>query len=318
MFEWLIDGPGKNFRQPKPGSPTYLGGFDREGRPKRPGQKSSQSDEDEDDEKSLAEKSGGDDAPPEYHIPFPQNPGYVSLPVLDESMREEIYKRVMVQKKTVKTVSAELSVDMNRVGAVVRLKGVEKQWIKEGKPLAKPYAKAVLGMLPKTSYDLEKDNPHESINDLPVHPATVRQIFHPTSESRSFTRTDAATVFNPGLLPADERIPHPELIELARERSAGLSRDERVQRQRERLRKDEEARIAAETKFREREEKTVKKILPDGLGGHGGRWEWRFRDIRVEDVGKDGRSSTGTGWRYGVPHEDRKRGQVKIPTEVRS
>ena len=132
MFEWLTDGPGKHFRQPKPGSPTYLGGFDREGRPKRPGQKSSQGDEDDDDDgKTLAEKSGGDDAPPESLIPFPQNPSYVSLPVLDESMREEIYKRVMVQNKTVKTVSAELSVDMNRVGAVVRLKGVEKQWIKE-------------------------------------------------------------------------------------------------------------------------------------------------------------------------------------------
>ena len=56
-------------------------------------------------------------------------------------------------------------------------------------------------MLPKTHYDKDIPTIHESINDLPVHPATTQQIFHPTSESRVFTRADAARVFEPTLLP---------------------------------------------------------------------------------------------------------------------
>ena len=36
----------------------------------------------------------------------------------------------------------------------------------------------------------------------------------------------------------------------------------------------------------------------------------------VDDAGKDGRSRKGTGWRYGVPFYDRRRGEVKIPTKV--
>ena len=46
------------------------------------------------------------------------------------------------------------------------------------------------------------------------------------------------------------------------------------------------------------------------------RWEFRFREISVEDVGKDGRARKGVGARYGMAHEDRKKGQVKIPTRV--
>lgn len=46
------------------------------------------------------------------------------------------------------------------------------------------------------------------------------------------------------------------------------------------------------------------------------RWEFRFRDISAENVGPDGRDRRGVGARYGIPHEDRKKGQIKIPTRV--
>jgi hypothetical protein len=36
----------------------------------------------------------------------------------------------------------------------------------------------------------------------------------------------------------------------------------------------------------------------------------------VDAVGRDGRDHKGVGWRYGVPHQDRKKGVVKIPTKV--
>ncbi len=187
----------------------------------------------------------------------------------------------------------------------------------QNKPLAVPYARAIMSMLPQTAYNPgDRRNMHESINDLPVHPATTQQIFHPTSESRVFTRADAAKVFDPSLLPADERLPHPELIEMERENIQGVPHQERLRKAQERTRRDEENRLASLQRKKDCEARTVKKIAPEQEGGHGGRWEWRFRNISVEDVGRDGRSPAGTGWRYGVPHQDRKRGQIKIPTKV--
>lgn len=46
------------------------------------------------------------------------------------------------------------------------------------------------------------------------------------------------------------------------------------------------------------------------------RWLFRFEEIKAESVGKDGRARGGIGARYGVPPQDRKKGQVKIPTRV--
>lgn len=37
-----------------------------------------------------------------------------------------------------------------------------------------------------------------------------------------------------------------------------------------------------------------------------GRWRWKIQEAETGKV----------GYRYGVPHEDRKKGQVKIPTKV--
>lgn len=44
-------------------------------------------------------------------------------------MREEIFQRVQIQGQSVRQVSAELAVSLERVAAVVRLKAVEKEWI---------------------------------------------------------------------------------------------------------------------------------------------------------------------------------------------
>ena len=87
-------------------------------------------------------------------------------------------------------------------------------------------------MLPQTPYVRqgkgERPVPHEPITDLPVHPATRQQLFIPVSESRNFTREDAARAFDDTLLTADKRIPHPELVIVERERLAGISNEERV------------------------------------------------------------------------------------------
>jgi hypothetical protein len=180
----------------------------------------------------------------------------------------------------------------------------------KGKPLAKPYAEAVMGMLPKTSYekDPKKLKPHESINDLPVHAATGPQIFYPTSESRHFTRADAAKVFDENLLPADDRVPHPELALMHKDFKAGMTREEIEERQKEREQKEEKKKAAIAVK-RAAKLAAVKTVDSQ-------RWEFRFTDVNVDDIGKDGRGHKAVGWRYGFPHMDRSRGQVKIPTTV--
>lgn len=179
----------------------------------------------------------------------------------------------------------------------------------QGKKLATPYSSAVLAMLPQTRPNKIKPVTHESINDLPVHPSTRPQIFYPASESRQFTRADAAKVFSPTLLPADERIPHPESIQLERDHPEGVSREAR----REATEKVDAAHKAKkeeqERRKREWEAKNIR-VVP------GQRWDFKFQNVNVDDAGSAGRGRKGVGWRYGAPHNDRKRGLIKIPTSV--
>ena len=176
--------------------------------------------------------------------------------------------------------------------------------------MAKPYQRAILDMVPTTNYDPNSnDNPrHESINDLPVHRSTLHQVFHPTSESRHFTRVDAGKVFKANLLPAEERIPHPDMIRQLRE-SRDLSHAAR-----EELRKkiyDQEVQKTNAAKEAAKAAEARKTQVVDGK-----RWAFRIENVNAEDVGRAGRSPNGVGWRYGMPLEDRKKGQVKIPTKV--
>lgn len=61
--------------------------------------------------------------------PFPLNQYFRSQPVLSEELREAIYQRVKRDGATVSLASVEFGVSNERVGAVVRLKQMEKEWI---------------------------------------------------------------------------------------------------------------------------------------------------------------------------------------------
>lgn len=205
-------------------------------------------------------------------------------------------------------------------------------------------------MLPTTPYEPGQIMPHESINDLPVHSLTDQQLFYPTSESRAFNRTDAGRVFSAAsrlpdtqdiaqggspvepwqdtkpekvgkgekeidiLKPADARIPHSHLIAYAKDRRNPALRgnDEEIKRRYvERLNNDAEARATArEKRFAETEKKKTRVDT--------NRWQFVVTDVKVsrQGTGKDGRGTGSPGMRYGVPHEDRKKGQIKIPTKV--
>ncbi|KAF7551429.1 hypothetical protein G7Z17_g5001 [Cylindrodendrum hubeiense] len=274
MYEWLKSQSGSSLAE-APNSPNYLGPFQDQ--------------------------------------PFPLNPLFRSQPVLDDTTRELIWEKVTVRGDSIKAVSAEMGVDVRRVAAVVRLKEVERQWVTDGKKLATPYAKAVMKMLPKTSYrEGEENEPHEPVNEVQVHNLTMQQLFVPVSESRHFTREDAATAFHDKVLSADVRSPQPQLITMEREILKGSSRAESLEKFKEATQAEEEAVAAKLEKQRLWEKKQTRRVFKKGET----RVQFRFKAINVDDAGRDGRSRNGTGWRYGAPFEDRKRGLVKIPTSV--
>ncbi|OAA63511.1 Ribosomal protein S35, mitochondrial [Niveomyces insectorum RCEF 264] len=242
--------------------------------------------------------------------PFPYNKQFSSTPVLSERLREQVWDKVTNEGESIKAVAAEYSIDMRRVAAVVRLKQIEKAWMAEGKPLAKPYAQAVLSMLPQTDLTRGgKAGPHEPINEIHVHRYTQQQLFVPVSESRHFTREDAAHAFHPTLLPADKRMPIPELVALERDVTKTHTRREATEVFRTRVAAEQAALAARDKAAADAEAARTQRVATE-------RFEFRIRDIDAEDVGKDGRSPRAVGWRYGVPFHDRKRGQVKIPTSV--
>lgn len=216
----------------------------------------------------------------------------------------------MRKGETIKAVSAELGVDIRRVAAVVRLKEVEKDWEAKGKKLAKPYARAVLSMLPTQTLKANRQNPpFEPINELHVHPYTMKQIFWPTSESRHFTRADAAKAFHSKMLSADERVPHPELIQMEKEVLQGRPLWDASERFKQAAMESERKAAEKELAKAATDEKYTTRVPSK-------RFEFRFRQINSENVGPKGRARSAVGWRYGAPYYDRAKGEVKIPTSV--
>ncbi|KAI1327004.1 eukaryotic mitochondrial regulator protein-domain-containing protein [Xylariaceae sp. FL0255] len=243
--------------------------------------------------------------------PYPENREYHSHPVLDDSSRELIWERVMREGETIKAVSAEFGVDIRRVAAIVRLKEVEKDWEAKNKKLAIPYAKAMLEMLPtfRLSPDQNKQ-PYEEINELHVHPYTMQQLFWPVSESRVFTREDAAQAFHPTLLSADKRIPHPELVDMEREITNGRPLWDAAERFKAAVMESERAAAERNKNKVDKEEKATTRVRSD-------RFEFRFKDFNSDNVGPKGKGRHAVGWKYGTPLPDRSKGhQIKIPTSV--
>ena len=132
MFGW-INGPGENLRYPKPNSTNYLTDYNRAGRPvaRTPRNDAGSSGPDTVDSKALEDAAGESTQTIKDHRdklkPFPLNEHFISEPVLSEELRQEIWRRVQVEGKSVRHVSVELGVEMRRVGAVVRLVEVERR-----------------------------------------------------------------------------------------------------------------------------------------------------------------------------------------------
>jgi len=72
-----------------------------------------------------------DDKTPSKQFPFPNNRQFISEPVLSEKMRKDIYEQVVTQRKSIRDVSLNNNVSMERVAAIVRMQRIEEDWKKE-------------------------------------------------------------------------------------------------------------------------------------------------------------------------------------------
>ncbi|KAK4161425.1 eukaryotic mitochondrial regulator protein-domain-containing protein [Cladorrhinum sp. PSN259] len=282
MFRDWLKGPGKRYQNHEVVGPNYVSK----------------------DSRALMEEKG---LP--IDRPFPSNPEYVSEPVLSDSARETIWEYATVRMMPLRALSAQFAVDIRRIAAVLRMKHIEKRMEAANKPLAIPYAKAVERMLPTVNL-MHGEEPFEPINDIHIHSYTMQQLFVPVSESREFTRADAAKAFGDHILPPDSKMRIPELIRLEQQIAKGVSPRIAEQDFIESTAKHEaEFARRLEIKAIQEEQNKIRVRSPRGF-------EFRFEKINVDSVGRDGRARSGVGWRYGVPHNDRRRGAVKIPTSV--
>lgn len=130
LFRWL-NTVGTNFEKPASGSTNYLSAYTAEGKLRRTTDDSETKDKEKSSGSSGEKKEGKKGPPPETGRdlrPFPLNRSFRSQPVLGEQMREKIWESVMLDGWSVRQTSAQLGVEMSRVGAVLRLKEIEKEW----------------------------------------------------------------------------------------------------------------------------------------------------------------------------------------------
>ncbi|KAK0723660.1 eukaryotic mitochondrial regulator protein-domain-containing protein [Apiosordaria backusii] len=219
-----------------------------------------------------------------------------------------IWEAVMLRGMPLKAVSAQYQVDMRRVAAVVRLMEIEKRMERENAPMALPYARAISRLVPRAFLDAD-EKPFEPINDVHVHSFTMQQLFVPVSESRKFTRKDAAKAFGDHILPPDDKMRIPELVDMERAILKGVPQAEAEATFLKKTAQSER-RFAGSQKYIAAQKDAMKSKVDTE------RFEFRIEDFNSEAVGKKGRARNAVGWRYGAPFNDRQRGLYKIPTSV--
>jgi hypothetical protein len=128
--------------------------------------------------KVQTQQKTGDRAPrrDQNMHPFPLNPTFQSQPVLSEELREIIYLKVVRDELSVRTVSTLMGVSMERVGAVVRMKQMERDWVQKVSPPVIPRPRICSMMIPfknrlvfKTPTWLQTS--FASLSDQQLHPS---------------------------------------------------------------------------------------------------------------------------------------------------
>lgn len=150
FLNWM-KATGKNFKRPLPGSTNYMSAYDKrsgilrrkkiEDRKPRENETTGDRDARTETETRLQRAARADGMNGEQSIyepereadlkPFRLNPHFSSDKVLSEELRETLYLDVVEAGKSVREVSTEYGVTMERVGAAVRMKQMERDWLKE-------------------------------------------------------------------------------------------------------------------------------------------------------------------------------------------
>jgi len=134
FMKWITT-EGKRYQRPT-GSPNYLvSEKEKRSQGSQRNKKTKGGDrfgtEGDDLESGLATQTEKDDAKNFTQRPFPLNLFFKSKSVLSENFKEAIYERVVVKGDTVLAASAFFNVSVERVAAVVRMKQMERDWLKQ-------------------------------------------------------------------------------------------------------------------------------------------------------------------------------------------
>lgn len=126
-LEWVANEEPK-YREVTPGKPNYLTLHTNDGLNAR---MDAQRALDRDAELETGHRPGHHDTKTKAnHRPFPLNPYYVSQSILDDKFKESVWTSVMVDGMSVRDTSVKMGIDMRRVGAIVRMKEIEKEWMR--------------------------------------------------------------------------------------------------------------------------------------------------------------------------------------------
>ncbi|KAH9050550.1 eukaryotic mitochondrial regulator protein-domain-containing protein [Lactarius hengduanensis] len=103
-------------------------------------------------------------------VPFPLNPSFKPPTPVSDALRNTLYQSFMADPKTnsVRNLAGRYHLSMKRVDAILRLKGLEENWVKvclvltrnQGKPLQTGFLKGMEQHLGVT-YDASKHKTHE-------------------------------------------------------------------------------------------------------------------------------------------------------------
>jgi hypothetical protein len=122
MFQWL-NGPGAQFRNAT-GPANYVGARTEGGDNAILSKPGKDGEEDGSRKRRVTRKRA-------TNQPFKLNPFFRSESVLSEELKEAIYLRVMNEQRSVREVSEHFGVTMERVAAVVRMKQIERDHLKQ-------------------------------------------------------------------------------------------------------------------------------------------------------------------------------------------
>ncbi|KAI0257245.1 eukaryotic mitochondrial regulator protein-domain-containing protein [Lactifluus subvellereus] len=95
-------------------------------------------------------------------VPFPLNPSFKPPTPVSDALRNTLYQSFMTNPtaNSVRNLASRYHLSIKRVDAILRLKGLEESWMKEGKPLQTGFLRGMEQLLGVT-YDASKHKTHQ-------------------------------------------------------------------------------------------------------------------------------------------------------------